>query len=181
MIKVNAWLLLTYKVPPEPSKNRIALWRKLKALGAVYLQNSICLLPKTTEHIRQLKLIENDIARIKGESVLLETVGLDKTQEQKVVNRFKADRDEEYKEFLGKCADFDAEIKKETKAKHFTYAELEENDVDLKKLQTWFDKIKKLDFYGAALAVTAGHKLMECQVILDEYARKVYNAHEENQ
>ena len=25
------------------------------------------------------------------------------------------------------------------------------------------------------------HKLMECQVILDEYARKVYNAHEENQ
>src|SRR4029079_1171563 len=33
-----AWLLLTYKVPAEPAKRRIALWRKLKALGAVYLQ-----------------------------------------------------------------------------------------------------------------------------------------------
>ncbi len=180
MNKLNAWLLLTYKVPPEPSKHRIALWRKLKGLGAVYLQNSICLLPNTTEHIKQLKLIENDIAKMDGESVLLETVALDKTQEQKVVNRFKSDRDEEYKEFLGKCADFDAEIKKETKAKHFTYAELEENDVDLKKLETWLDKIKRLDFYGATLAATSIEKFKECQRILDDYAQKVYDAHDEN-
>lgn len=180
MNKLNAWLLLTYKVPPEPSKHRIALWRKLKGLGAVYLQNSICLLPNTTEHIKQLKLIENDIAKMDGESVLLETVALDKTQEQKIVNRFKSDRDEEYKEFLGKCADFDAEIKKETKAKHFTYAELEENDVDLKKLETWLDKIKRLDFYGATLAATSIEKFKECQRILDDYAQKVYDAHDEN-
>ena len=26
---VKAWLLLTYKVPPEPAKKRIALWRRL--------------------------------------------------------------------------------------------------------------------------------------------------------
>lgn len=180
MNKSNTWLLLTYKVPPEPSKHRIALWRKLKALGAVYMQNSICLLPNTTEHIKQLKLIENDIAKMGGESVLLETVALDKIQEQKVVSRFKADRDEEYKEFLGKCNDFEAEIKKETKAKHFTYAELEENDVDLKKLETWLDKIKKLDFYGATLAATAIEKFKECQSMLDEYAQKVYDAHDEN-
>ncbi len=180
MNKLNAWLLLTYKVPPEPSKHRIALWRKLKGLGAVYLQNSICLLPNTTEHIKQLKLIENDIAKMDGESVLLETVALDKTQEQKVVNRFKSDRDEEYKEFLGKCADFEAEIKKETKAKHFTYAELEENDVDLKKLETWLEKIKRLDFYGATLAATSIEKFKECQRILDDYAQKVYDAHDEN-
>lgn len=176
----NNWLLLTYKVPPEPSKSRIALWRKLKGLGAVYLQNSICLLPNTGEHIKQLKLIENEITKINGESVLLETIALDKAQEQKVVNRFKSDRDEEYKEFLGKCADFEAEIKKETKARHFTYAELEENDIDLKKLQAWFEKIKKLDFYGASLAVTAEKKLRQCESMLDDYAQKVYDAHDEN-
>lgn len=35
------WLLLTYKVPPEPAKKRIALWRKLKGMGAVYLPESV--------------------------------------------------------------------------------------------------------------------------------------------
>ena len=63
--------------------------------------------------------------------VLLETVALDRGQEEKVIARFKADRDDAYEEFIDKCADFEGEIAKETSANHFTYAELEENDVDL--------------------------------------------------
>ena len=71
------WLLLTYKVPPEPAKKRIALWRKLKGMGAVYLQNGVCLLPKTDDHARRLKILENEINEMSGKSVLLETVALD--------------------------------------------------------------------------------------------------------
>ncbi|WP_322788528.1 Chromate resistance protein ChrB [Paraburkholderia oxyphila] len=89
-----------------------------------------------TFSIWNLKIIENEINEMSGDSVLLETVALDKTQEDKVVVRFKADRDEEDVELIDKCADFEAEIAKETSAQHFTYAELEENDVDLKMLQT---------------------------------------------
>lgn len=175
-----SWLLLTYKVPSEPAAKRIALWRRLKGLGAVYLQNGVCLLPKTDDHLRRLKMLENDVAEMNGESVLLETVALDRGQEDKVVARFKADRDEEYRELLAKCADFEAEIAKETAAKHFTYAELQENDVDLKKLQGWLDKIRKLDFYGAALAEEAAERLKGCEGLLDAYARRVFDAHDEN-
>lgn len=176
----NTWILLTYKVPSEPAAKRIALWRKLKGMGAVYLQNGVCLLPKTDDHLRRLKMLENDAVEMGGEAVLLETGPLDRAQEEKVVSRFRADRDEEYREFLGKCADFEAEIAKETAAEHFTYAELEENDVDLKKLQGWFDKIKKLDFYGAALAAEAIERLKGCETLLDGYAKRVFDAHDEN-
>jgi len=100
--------------------------------------------------------------------------------EDKVVSRFKADRDEEYREFLDKCDDFEAEIAKETAAEHFTYAELEENDVDLKKLQGWLDKIRKLDFYGAVLAIEATERLKGCESLLDAYAKRVFDAHDEN-
>lgn len=179
-MKSQNWLLLTYKVPPEPAKKRIALWRRLKGMGAVYLQNGVCLLPKTDDHTRRLKMIENEIAEMAGESVLLETVALDQAQENKVVSRFKADRDEEYVEFLDKCKDFEAEIAKETAASHFTYAELEENDVDLKKLQSWLEKIRKLDFYGATLAVEAQQRLQACEALLDAYAQRVFEAHDEN-
>jgi DNA-binding transcriptional regulator PaaX len=174
------WLLLTYKVPAEPARKRIALWRRLKGIGAVYLQNGVCLLPRTDDHVRQLKMLENEIAEMAGESVILETVALDRSQEDKVVVRFKADRDEQYREFLDKCDDFEAEIAKETAANHFTYAELEENDVDLKKLQSWLEKIRKLDFYGAPLAIESEERLRVCEALLDAYAQRVFEAHDEN-
>ena len=97
-----------------------------------------------------------------------------------MVARFKADRNEEYVEFLDKCRDFEAEIAKETDAQHFTYAELEENDVDLKKLQSWLEKIVKLDFYGATLAVEAAKRLKGCEALLDAYAQRVFEEHDEN-
>ena len=174
------WLLLTYKVPPEPAAKRIALWRRLKGMGAVYLQNGVCLLPKTDDHARRLKMLENDVAEIGGDAVILETIALDRGQEEKVVARFKADRDEAYRELIDKCDDFEGEIAKETAAQHFTYAELEENDVDLKKLQVWFEKIRKLDFYGAELAAGAAKRLQGCERLLDAYAQRVFEAHDEN-
>ncbi|WGS23117.1 MULTISPECIES: Chromate resistance protein ChrB [unclassified Bradyrhizobium] len=174
------WLLLTYKVPSEPGARRVALWRRVKAMGAVYLQNGVCLLPKTDAHIRQLKMIENEVAEMDGEAVILETVALDKSQEDKVVDRFKADRDEQYREFLGRCADFEKEIAKEFSINKFTYAELEEEDTDLKKLQGWLEKIKKLDFYGATLAAEAERQLKACEALLESYAQRVFEAQDEN-
>jgi hypothetical protein len=177
---VKPWLLLTYKVPPEPAKKRIALWRKIKGLGAVYLQNGICLLPKTDDHLRRLKIIENEIAEMEGESVLLETVGLDRIQEEKLIARFDADRNEAYQEFLERCAGFEGEIARESAAGKFTFAELEENDEDLKKLRSWLEKIRKLDFHGASLADEASKRLAQCEALLDAYAQQVFDAQDEN-
>jgi hypothetical protein len=176
-MEMQTWL---YKVPPEPARKRVALWRRLKSMGAVYLQNGVCLLPKIDDHARRLKMLQNDVAEMGGESVILQTVALDSPQQEKVVARFKADRNEEYLEFISKCADFEAEIAKETKARYFSYAEIEENDVDLKKLQSWLAKIRKLDFYGATLAVEAEKRLQDCEALLETYAQRVFEAHDEN-
>jgi hypothetical protein len=150
-------------------------------MGAVYLQSGVCLLPKTDDHVSRLKILEHDIAGMGGEAVLLETVALDGSQEEKMVARFRADRDEAYREFLEKCADFEAEIAKETAVLHFTYAELEENEVDLKKLEGWLEKIRKLDFYGAMLAADAQTRLRACEALLEAHAQRVFEAHDENQ
>ena len=173
-------MLFTYKVPPEPTRKRVALWRRLKGMGGVYLQNGVCLLPKINDHARRLKMLQNDVTEMGGESVILETVALDRLQKEKLVARFKSDRDEEYREFISKCADFEAEIAKETAARHFNYAEIEENDVDLKKLQSWLGKIRKLDYYGATLAVEAEQRLRDCEALLEIYAQRVFEVHDEN-
>jgi hypothetical protein len=176
----ETWLLLTYKVPPDPPRRRVALWRKLKGMGAVYLQSGVCLLPKTDEHRRGLKVIENEVAEMGGESVLLATIALDKAQHEKVVDRFRTDRDEQYVEFLDKCDDFEAEIVKETAIKHFTYAEVEENDEDFKKLKSWLEKIRRLDFYKAARSEEATRRLAQCEELLEAYAHQVFSRQDEN-
>lgn len=174
------WLTLTYKAPAEPNRRRVALWRRLKSLGAVYLQNGVCLLPRSDDHLRTLKLIENEISEMGGDSVLLESSPLDRAQSEKVVARFRADRDEAYRELIGRCVDFEAEIAKERAQDHFSYAEIEENDEDLKKLKTWFSKIRTLDFYDAPLGKEAQSRIDQCESLLDGYAQDVFARADEN-
>ncbi len=172
-MKTN-WLLLSYKIPPEPAKARVAVWRKIKACGAVYLQNSVCVIPNTSEHQRILRLLQNDIITNAGEAFVLEAAGLDDHQDNLLTQRFNQDRDEEYEEFLDKCNDFEKEIEKETANEHFTYAELQENEEDLKKLKNWLDKIRKLDFCNAPKGEEAAQRLVKCEHMLDDYANTVF-------
>jgi hypothetical protein len=121
-------------------------------------------------------MVANDIDEVKGESVIQQTFALDPGQEAKVIGRFKAERDEAYAEFIDKCDDFEREVAKKITADHYRYAELEENDVDLKKLQGWLEKIEKLDFFGAARAEEARTRLKGCEAVLDDYAKRVFDA-----
>src|SRR5215208_891185 len=42
----RGWFVLVYKLPAEPTRLRASVWRKLKAAGAVYLQNGVAALPE---------------------------------------------------------------------------------------------------------------------------------------
>jgi hypothetical protein len=118
----------------------VGIWRSIKGLGAVYLQASVCVLPKSLEHERQLKLLQNKIVEAGGFAAVLETAAMDAQQEAAVIQRFRADREAECQEFLGKCNDYLGELRHETQTRHFTLAELQENDEDLKKLKGWLDE-----------------------------------------
>ncbi|MEY9849055.1 hypothetical protein ABH940_006159 [Streptacidiphilus sp. BW17] len=134
------WLLLSYRIPTEPTRLRAGVWRRLKALGAMYLQNAVAVLPASPEAERALRLLRQDIIEMGGSAQVLRAEAL--AGEDEVVGAFNTARDEEYAELLGQCRDFLAEIETETAEEHFTYAELEENDEDLAKLRTWLDKIR---------------------------------------
>lgn len=177
----QTWLMLIYKVPAEPNRKRLSIWRKIKALGAVYLQNGVCVLPPVDDHLRRLKMIENEIAQSGGEAILLNATGFDTAQSDRIVARFTAERDEAYAEFIERCEGFEDEIRRESEAGKFTYAELEENDEDLKKLRTWLEKIRKLDFFEASRGSEAEEKLARCAQLLDSFADQVFEAQEENQ
>jgi hypothetical protein len=75
---------------------------------------------------------------------------------------------------VDRCEDFLQQMKKEYAANHFTYAELEENEVDLVKLRNWFAKVRDRDAFGADGRPAAEKALEECEQSLEAYAARVY-------
>jgi hypothetical protein len=168
----EGWLLLVYRVPSEPTRLRAAVWRRLKSLGAIYLQNSAAALPASTASERALRKLRSEILDMSGHATLLSCTVL--AGEKEIKAAFQAARNDEYEEIVDKCEDFQGQVRKEYVAEHFTYAELEENEVDLVKLRSWFAKITDRDEFGASGRAAAEQAIAACEVTLEEYAARVY-------
>jgi len=166
------WLLLIYRVPPEPTRLRSTVWRRIKSLGAIYLQNSVAALPASPTAERSLRKLRREILDMSGTAVLLSAAVL--AGEAEVRGAFQAARNDEYEEIVDKCEDFLAQVQKEYVDNHFTYAELEENEVDLVKLKNWFAKITERDAFGADGRAATERAIESCEQSLEAYATRVY-------
>ncbi|HVV88877.1 MAG TPA: Chromate resistance protein ChrB [Solirubrobacterales bacterium] len=176
MADPDNWLLLIYRIPSEPSRLRAGVWRKLKALGAIYLQNSAAALPAGPGAERALRSLRREIQEMGGSAYLLAAGAVVGAADLTVA--YNAARDEEYEEIEDRCRDFHAEIDEETAAEHFTYAELEENDEDLAKLRGWLDKVEARDVLGAGGRSSARKAIAGCEQALAGFAEQVYAAEE---
>ena len=175
----TGWLVLIYRVPPEPTRLRSTVWRRIKGLGAIYLQNSAAALPASVATERALRRLRREIIDMSGTAVLLSCSVL--AGESDVHKAFQAARNDEYEEIVDRCEDFLQQVKKEYTANHFTYAELEENEVDLVKLKNWFAKIIERDVFGASGRAACEQLLDKCEQSLEAYAARVYAEEAEGQ
>jgi Protein ChrB, N-terminal len=173
------WLLLIYRVPPEPTRLRSTVWRRIKSLGAIYLQNSVAALPASTANERALRKLRREITDMSGTAILMSCAVL--AGESEVRGSFQAARNDEYDEIVDKCEDFLGQVQKEYDQNHFTYAELEENEVDLVKLKNWFAKITERDVFGASGRAACEDFLVKCEQSLEAYAARVYAEEGEGQ
>jgi DNA-binding transcriptional regulator PaaX len=166
------WLLLIYRIPSEPTRLRAAVWRRIKSMGAIYLQNSAAALPASVAAERALRKLRSEILDMSGTAVLLSCAVL--AGEAEIRASFQAARDDEYEEIVDKCEDFLGQVDKEYAARHFTYAELEENEVDLVKLKNWLQRVRDRDVFGASGRAAADQAVATCEDKLEAYAARVY-------
>lgn len=167
------WRLLVYRVPSEPSRLRATVWRRLKNLGAIYLQGAIAALPSSTANDRALRGLRNQIVdEMGGTAILFSAEPIAGGAE--ILELFNEARNDEYEEILDKCVHFLAEVEKEVAIEHFTFGELEENEEDFVKLQRWFDKVQDRDSLNASGKQAAEEALSRCARALEEFTERVY-------
>lgn len=103
------WLLLHYTLPAKPSARRVYIWRKLKALGAIVLQNAIWVLPETAHTAEHFRWLLTEIQEMHGEASLWRSSLLLGMPENDLIQKFKDQVDREYsilvKKLNGRHAD----------------------------------------------------------------------------
>ena len=90
------WMILIYHLPREPSRHRVAVWRKLKALGALYLQDGVAALPEDAVMREQLEWLQLRIREARGEATLWEALPNTVAENKDLVEAFRGAREEAY-------------------------------------------------------------------------------------
>lgn len=171
---LRQWLLLIYRVPQEPPGRRTYVWRQLKQLGALYLQQAAVIVPDEDQLRASLEALSQKIRDYGGEISLLTTVSPDLTWQDQTIERFNQARDAEYAEIVENVERFEDEIRRERRKGRFTYAQLEDIEADCEKLQRWYARVTSRDFFVAPARAEAEAAVNAAQAALEAFTADVY-------
>ncbi|WP_433432182.1 Chromate resistance protein ChrB [Nonomuraea sp. CA-141351] len=155
------WLLVSVSTAGAAPTLRVQVWRKLRSLGALYLQQSVCLLPEREQTLRQVRRLLDRVRQQGGTGRLLRLTLTDAAEERQVIGEFNAARDAEYTEVLERLPAFRVELATERERGRATYAEVEESEADLERFRSWMAKIAARDYFAAPAGAAAGAAIEE--------------------
>lgn len=168
--------MLVARLPAEPSRHRVAVWRELRRTGAVPLGQGSWAVPEAPAFIEGIDRAVDIADRGDGEVIVLTAVARSARDDERLVALFTEQREAEWSEFIADCGKFDAEIDREIAQSKFTLAELEEEEQSLERLRRWHRTIKSRDIFGAPSSGQAEYLLKHCQERLADYTERVFAA-----
>jgi Protein ChrB, N-terminal len=145
----GGWLLISVSTAGAAGTLRVQVWRKLRSLGAFYLQQSVCLLPAQADVVREVLRLADRVRHQGGSCRILHIQLADARERAQVITEMDAARDDEYAEVTERLPEFLAELDKERVRGRTTYAEVEECEADLERYRSWLAKIAARDYFAA--------------------------------
>jgi hypothetical protein len=95
------WILLSSRVPRQPTRLRLAIWRRLKRLGAILIHDAVWMLPADARTREAMEWLAEEIEEQGGTAWLWEASGLTPAQDRVAVERFRQEADARYAEIAG--------------------------------------------------------------------------------
>lgn len=163
------WILLIYSLPSQPSRKRAYVWRELKKLGAIYLRDGVALLPRTQESEGRLAEVAERIAAYDGSAELVLAPRFLNEDPARFVERFQADRTDEYRELYHECVHFMRDVLEEVDAKDFGFPDVDKLESELGRLHRWKEQIAERDYFRAPGVDRVDEILGKCDHAFDAF------------
>ena len=141
MIKPTSWLLLLFSLPTNRNTERVAVWRRLKKIGAVQIKTSTYLLPDAPAQYEQFQWLAQQIRHYGGESTLVRAHEIEGLTREKVIAMFNDARAKDYGILRKSLQTFIARRKK---------LDADEAVGELERLTRQFREVREVDFFDSA-------------------------------
>jgi len=168
------WVLVNARVPKDPSRHRVAVWRALRKSGAVPISSGMWAAPRLPAFeagIAGARTLAERGGGTLSVYVVSERSGSDIDSLREL---FLAARRDEWSELLAECGKFEVEIRKEIDLQKLTFGELEEEEQSLDRLRRWYADLHGRSVIPLEEEAIAAQQLELCQRALDGYADLVY-------
>lgn len=140
----DRWTLLIHQLPAKPAYLRVKVWRRLQALGAVAVKNSVYVLPANAETQEDFAWLLREIIEGGGEAMICEARLIDGLTDQEVRALFNAARDADYEAVAKEARPLLKQVSKTISTETLTEAK-----VQLARLKARLAQIVAIDFFGA--------------------------------
>jgi DNA-binding transcriptional regulator PaaX len=104
-MSIAKWIFLIYKIPNNPTSKKVYVWRKLKKLGALMLQDAVFILPYSEKTMEQFQWLAAEIIEMEGEATVWESFALSVKQEKVIIEKFIKAVNTQYEKILTELND----------------------------------------------------------------------------
>ena len=140
------WMLLVFQLPAKPPYLRVKIWRRLQALGAISVKNSVYALPAGDQAVEDFQWLLREIEQGGGDGLICEANLVDGLSDQEVRALFDAARDADYEEIAAELRRLDIS------------SEPAEERLDIKsrllRLRRRYAEVSAIDFFNATGRMT---------------------------
>lgn len=169
-----SWVVLVVRMPGEPARHRIGLWRELRRVGAVPLGQGTWALPDAAAITPSVSTMRAHAEAAGGSLLVLRAGGANPEDTARLEELYRAAREQDWAEFRADCNKYLAELDHEEEIGKYTLAELDEEDHSLDRLRRWYRDLRERDLLGSPAASEADQHLKRCVERFDAYADAVY-------
>jgi hypothetical protein len=136
----TSWLLLLFSLPTNRNTERVAVWRRLKKMGAVQIKTSTYLLPDEPAQHEQFQWLAQQIRDYGGDSTLVRAQEIEGLTKEKVIAMFNDARAKDYGQLRKALQSFITRRKK---------MDADEAVSELERLTRQFREVRAVDFFDS--------------------------------
>lgn len=156
------WIALSYTLSAKKkSSKRVAIWRRLRRLGAISPAGGLHILPATDASVEAFQWLAQEVQQAEGQAVVMHLDYFDGLDDQAVIERFNTARRTDYGEVEDQATELESRLKEEPDE-----AEIATAQDELAKLKRRYAEILTIDYFGSYEGKTTG-------ALLDKVAKMV--------